>query len=617
MTLFKNIEARVSYFCIRNENLIIVDEHNTIYYINENLKIIDSYKIPLNYNKSDEHNVSISNDAKLLLIGIKNVLFLWDLEKKVFIKEFNDQKGDILSVNFSKDDKYFALGSIGGNVYIYNTELRKLVLKLPRHKDFITDIDFDETGNFLYAGGFDEAVIFYNLMDISKKDRYLHLKPVKKLEYKNFLISSDELSYTVLWSEDNKDYKDIIKIYKEFRDFFIDNEFLLIANKNNIMIYNLKNFVIENSDFIKTNDIDKISVFRNYIFISKLNGEIYYKNLFEEKDKFLDAVLKEDFLKAYEYLDKNPYLKKSKEYERLNYMIDLSIKRAKELFEKDEAQALRILDKLMLVGELREKIKEVIENFKNIKRLKFAINQNDYILAYKLIEKYPLLQQTKYYENLENKFNAVYEKAIEFISENEIQKAKMILKPFMDIPSKMIYIESIFSNPEFILKLKKAKEEKNFKEFFEIINLNPSLKNTKEYKDVIEYAKFLDEFIQKFIKEEKFQKAKQALNILKDIKGYEQKVEKFEEIVNNSLKFLEYLKNEDLKNALEMSKKYSYLQNLKEYKDLKIKFNQKLSLAEKYAINKDYLNAKKILKSANIQDTARGKQILMMKEKND
>jgi len=617
MTLFKNIEAKVSYFCIRNENLIIVDEHNTIYYINENLKIIDSYKIPLNYNKSDEHNVSISNDAKLLLIGIKNVLFLWDLEKKVFIKEFNDQKGDILSVNFSKDDKYFALGSIGGNVYIYNTELRKLVLKLPRHKDFITDIDFDETGNFLYAGGFDEAVIFYNLMDISKKDRYLHLKPVKKLEYKNFLISSDELSYTVLWSEDNKDYKDIIKIYKEFRDFFIDNEFLLIANKNNIMIYNLKNFVVENSDFIKTNDIDKISVFRNYIFISKLNGEIYYKNLFEEEDKFLDAVLKEDFLKAYEYLDKNPYLKKSKEYERLNYMIDLSIKRAKELFEKDEAQALRILDKLMLVGELREKIKEVIENFKNIKRLKFAINQNDYILAYKLIEKYPLLQQTKYYENLENKFNAVYEKAIEFISENEIQKAKMILKPFMDIPSKMIYIESIFSNPEFILKLKKAKEEKNFKEFFEIINLNPSLKNTKEYKDVIEYAKFLDEFIQKFIKEEKFQKAKQALNILKDIKGYEQKVEKFEEIVNNSLKFLEYLKNEDLKNALEMSKKYSYLQNLKEYKDLKIKFNQKLSLAEKYAINKDYLNAKKILKSANIQDTARGKQILMMKEKND
>jgi len=617
MTLFKNIEAKVSYFCIRNENLIIVDEHNTIYYINENLKIIDSYKIPLNYNKSDEHNVSISNDAKLLLIGIKNVLFLWDLEKKVFIKEFNDQKGDILSVNFSKDDKYFALGSIGGNVYIYNTELRKLVLKLPRHKDFITDIDFDETGNFLYAGGFDEAVIFYNLMDISKKDRYLHLKPVKKLEYKNFLISSDELSYTVLWSEDNKDYKDIIKIYKEFRDFFIDNEFLLIANKNNIMIYNLKNFVVENSDFIKTNDIDKISVFRNYIFISKLNGEIYYKNLFEEEDKFLDAVLKEDFLKAYEYLDKNPYLKKSKEYERLNYMIDLSIKRAKELFEKDEAQALRILDKLMLVGELREKIKEVIENFKNIKRLKFAINQNDYILAYKLIEKYPLLQQTKYYEDLENKFNAVYEKAIEFISENEIQKAKMILKPFMDIPSKMIYIESIFSNPEFILKLKKAKEEKNFKEFFEIINLNPSLKNTKEYKDVIEYAKFLDEFIQKFIKEEKFQKAKQALNILKDIKGYEQKVEKFEEIVNNSLKFLEYLKNEDLKNALEMSKKYSYLQNLKEYKDLKIKFNQKLSLAEKYAINKDYLNAKKILKSANIQDTARGKQILMMKEKND
>ena len=617
MKLFKNIEARVSYFCIRNKNLIIVDEHNKIYYIDENLKIIDFYEIPLKYNKPDEKSVRISNSATFLLIGIKNILFLWDLEKKSLIKEFIEQKQDILSVNFSKDDKYFAFSSIGGDVYVYNTELQKLVLKLPKHKDFITDIEFDETGNFLYAGGFDKAVIFYNLMNISKKERYLHLKSVEKIEYKNFLISSDKLSFTVLWREDNEDYKDIIKLYKEFKDFFIDNDFLLIANKDNILIYNLKELVIENSDFLKTDDIDKIAVFNNYFFISKSNGEIYYKDLFEEKDEFLNAVLKEDFVKAYEYLNKNPYLKSSKEYEKLDYMIDLTIQRAKELFEEDEAQALKVLDKLMAVGELREKSETVIENFRNIKRLKFALNRNDYVLAYKIIEEYPLLKETKYYQDLENKFNAVYEKAVEFISENEIERAKIILKPFMDIPSKMIYIESIFSNPEFVLKLKRAKEEKNFKEFFEIINLNPALKNTKEYKEVMEYGEFLYKFIKKFIKEEKFDKAKKALDILKNIEGYEIKAKELSEVVENSLKFLEFIKNEDLKNALKMTKKYTYLQDLKEYNELKTKFNQILSKAEKYALNKDYLKAKKVLTSANIQDTKRGKHILMMKEKED
>ena len=617
MKLFKNIEARVSYFCIRNKNLIIIDEHNKIYYIDENLKIMDSYKIPLKYNKPDEKNIRISNNSKILLIAVKNILFLWDLEKRILIKEFNEQKGDILSVNFSKDDKYFASGSISGDVYIYNLELKKVVLKLPRHKDFITDIEFDETGNFLYAGGFDKAVVFYNLMDISKKERYLHLKPVKKVEYENFLISSDELSYTVLWDENNEDYKDIIKLYKEFRDFFIDNEFLLIANKDNILIYNLKELVIENTSFIKTEEIDKIAVFNNSLFIAKLNGEIYYKNLLEEKDEFLDAVLDENFAKAYELLDKNPYLKYSKVYEKLNYTIELSITRAKELFEKDEAAALKILDKLMAVGELRQKIEEVIKNFRNIKRLKFALDKNDYVLAYSLIEEYPLLKETKYYEDLENKFNAVYEKTVEFISKNDIQRAKILLKPFMDIPSKMIYIESILNNPELVLKLKKAKEEKNFKEFFEIINLNPALKVTKEYKEVMEYAEFLCKFIEKFIKEEKFEKAKKALNILKEIKGYEQKAQKFEEIVDNSLKFLEFVKNEDLKNALELSNKYPYLQQLKEYGEFKTKFNQKLSEAEKYALNKDYLKAKQVLTSANIQDTNRGKHILMMKEKED
>ncbi len=614
MKFFKNINARISYFCIRNKNLIIVDEYNKIYYLNEKLEIINSFKLPLK-NKADEKSVKISNNGKFLLIAVKKYLFLWDLETKKLIKEFNEQTTDILSVGFSKDDKYFASGSISGDVYVYNTELKKPVLKLPKHKDFITDIDFDESGRVLYAGGFDKAVIFYDLINITKNERYLHLKPVKKLEYEKFLISSDELSYVVLWKEDNKEYKDIIKLYKEFSDFFIDRDFLLIANKDSILIYNLKDFVIENENFINLNDIDKITVFNNCLFVSKLNGEIYYKDLFEEKDELLNAVLKEDFIKAYDFLNKNPYLKFSKEYKQLKYILDLTIQKAKELFEKDEAKALSILNKLTAVRELREKIEDIIENFKNIKRLKFALNRNDYYLAYKLIEEYPLLKETKYYEDLEKRFNIVYEKAVEFISKGETENAKTVLKRFLDIPSKMIYIESIFNNPELVLKLKKAKEERNFKEFFEIINLNPALKNTKEYKEVMEYAEFLYKFIEKFIKEEKFEKAKKALEILKDIQGYEKKARSLMEIVDNSLKFLEFVKSEDLKNALEMAKKYTYLQDLKEYGEVKTKFNQILSKAEKYALNKDYLNAKKILMSANILDTNRGKYILMMKEK--
>ncbi len=614
MKFFKNINARISYFCIRNKNLIIVDEYNKIYYLNEKLEIINSFKLPLK-NKADEKSVKISNNGKFLLIAVKKYLFLWDLETKKLIKEFNEQTTDILSVGFSKDDKYFASGSISGDVYVYNTELKKPVLKLPKHKDFITDIDFDESGRVLYAGGFDKAVIFYDLINITKNERYLHLKPVKKLEYEKFLISSDELSYVVLWKEDNKEYKDIIKLYKEFSDFFIDRDFLLIANKDSILIYNLKDFVIENENFINLNDIDKITVFNNCLFVSKLNGEIYYKDLFEEKDELLNAVLKEDFIKAYDFLNKNPYLKFSKEYKQLKYILDLTIQKAKELFEKDEAKALSILNKLTAVRELREKIEDIIENFKNIKRLKFALNRNDYYLAYKLIEEYPLLKETKYYEDLEKRFNIVYEKAVEFISKGETENAKTVLKRFLDIPSKMIYIESIFNNPELVLKLKKAKEERNFKEFFEIINLNPALKNTKEYKEVMEYAEFLYKFIEKFIKEEKFEKAKKALEILKDIQGYEKKARSLMDIVDNSLKFLEFVKSEDLKNALEMAKKYTYLQDLKEYGEVKTKFNQILSKVEKYALNKDYLNAKKILMSANILDTNRGKYILMMKEK--
>ncbi len=82
MKFFKNINSGISCFCIRNKNLIIVDEYNKIYYLNEKLEIINSFKLPLK-NKADEKSVKISNNGKFLLIAVKKYLFLWDLETKI------------------------------------------------------------------------------------------------------------------------------------------------------------------------------------------------------------------------------------------------------------------------------------------------------------------------------------------------------------------------------------------------------------------------------------------------------------------------------------------------------------------------------------------------------
>lgn len=614
MKIFKNISARVSYFGVKNDNLIIIDEFNKIYILNKNLEIVNSFKIPLKYNKPDEKSIKISHNGKFLLVGVERYLFLWNLETKKLIKEFKESRFDILSVGFSKDDKYFALGNINGEIFVYNLELKKVILKLPRHKDFITDIDFDETGSVLFAGAYDNGVIFYNLLDLEKNERYFHIKSVKKIEYKNSLISADELSYIVLWKKNNKDYEDIIKIYKEFRDFYIYKEFLFVALKETILIYNLKDLVIENDSFIKTEKIDKIVIFNDYLFISKLNGEIYFRYLLEEENELTKFINAKDFFKAYKLLTQNPYLKYSKGYERLKYLIDLNIKMAKDLFDEDEAKAIEILNKLMLIPTLRKDIEKIIENFKNLKFLKEAIKRGDYKFAYKLVEKYPLLKETKYFKELEEKFELVYEKAVEFITKGDINRAKILLKPFVDIPSKAIYIESLLYNPELVIKLKKAKEERNFKEFFKIIDLNPALKKSKEYKEVMEYAEFLYKFIEKFIKEEKFEKAKKALNILKDIKGYEQKAKELEEIIENSLKFLEAFKNKNFKEMIELIHKYPYLKNLKEYEKFKSKFNEITSQAEKFILNNDYLKAKNLLESVNIQDTKRGKNILIKEE---
>jgi soluble cytochrome b562 len=427
-------------------------------------------------------------------------------------------------------------------------------------------LEIESTLNEVYAGCYDKAVLFSDLITYRKKERFLHIKPVKKISKNEYLVSADGISDVVKWNLVKFESDDRVDFYREFRDYWIDGNFLVVLMSNKIAIYDLEKEVILNDNFKEVLDADKIVIFDKYMLVSDIRGIVYKFDLFEDEEKLVDFILKEDFKSAYELIDKNPFLRRSGAFERLEKYVELLIKRAKNYFEVDREKAVEILQKLLVVPHLRTKIEQIIKDFEQIVKFKFAIKTGNYALAYQLANQYPLLKETKYYQLLEKKWQITFEKALKLIKEGKISQAKEILEPFMAVPSKLPLIEFALKKAQIIFLLKEKLAKRDFKGFFDLIKTHPELKETLEYQKVMEYAKRVLQKAKELFEKEEFEKAKKAATILLDFPDYEVEARKLLKKIEIALVFQAALANKDYEKAYELVELYPFLKKLSSYK---------------------------------------------------
>ena len=575
MEKFKNLKQRISLFYVEDNALFVVDEINRVIEFDENLLLKRGFKLKFIPNRPSERAVKIDND--ILAIGAKNYISVWDLKSKKHLANFK-REDEVLSVGIDKN--YMVSGGTNGKIELYNLKILSKVATLAKHRDFINDLAIDSDMNEVYAGCYDKAVLFINSVSFIKKERYLHIKEVKKIEKKDNLISADKISDIIKWNVFKQDKKDRVDFYKEFRDFWIDEDFLVVLGQNKIMVYDLEKEVILNDNFLEVGKADKIVVFGKFLLFSDLNGVIFKVDLFKDERLLLDYILKEDFKSAYELIDKNPFLRRSAGFNRLERMVELIIKRAKQLFETDRTEAIKLLDKLLVVPHLRSKIEEIIKHFSEIVKFKHAIKSGNYALAYMLANSYPLLKETKYYEILEKKWQFAFEKALRLINEGKISEAKEILEPFMAVPEKLPLIEFLLKKAEIIRLLREKLAKRDFKGFFDLVKTHPELKLTKEYMNVLKYAQNLYKKAQELIKQEEFEKAKKVAAVLIEIEPFKDKGYKILKRAEIGLKFLEFLAQKEYEKAIELAEMYTFLKELKSYKEFMKQLNEDFQKAE-------------------------------------
>ncbi|WP_040305448.1 hypothetical protein, partial [Caminibacter mediatlanticus] len=106
------------------------------------------------------------------------------------------------------------------------------------------------------------------------------------------------------------------------------------------------------------------------------------------------------------------------------------------------------------------------------------------------------------------------------------------------------------------------------------------LKETKEYKKVIEYANRLYEKAKEYLKNEEFEKAKKIALTLSQIPPFEEKAEKILRRIEIILRFLSFISNKEYEKVFEYVRLYPFLKELKSYKEFIKEYEENVFKAE-------------------------------------
>ena len=573
----KKLKADITYLKA-NRGIVAVDEENRVYFFDENEKFVKGFNFKLPKHKKEENSVDVSYDNRYVLIAIPSKgLYLFDLKLKKK-QQFNWHKGDVTCCKFF-DGGYFGSGGVDGHIYLYALDLRKRVASLPKHKDFVMDLEFISSKDTLVAGGYDNSVIFVDVSSFKRHIRYPHLKPTKKVMFNNYLVTTSTFSDIIKWIE--YDDVDRFKLYKEFRDFEIVDNILVIGVEGKIVLYDLEKEVLLNEEFLKV-DVEKISVYKNWLYFS-FEDTIFKVNLLEDEDKLISLIAMENYKEVYELVLKNPFLKKTKAYEELEEIYKEKIKEAIKYFEAlEDDMALNILRPFLEVPSLKFKIEKIINDFKNFAKFKLAYEKKNYALLYQLAYMYPNLQKTKIFELVEKEWEKRVDLAFKYAIKGRIEDAKEVLKPFMGVAKKIPLIKKILQEAGKYKLLKEKLVKRDFKGFCALIKENPEFKDTKEYRILMEYAENLYKKALELLKKEDFKRVVKIIHTLKDIEKFKDKALELEEKLKIVLEFIRAFKS-DKNKAFELVEKYPFLRELSVFREYESIWKDKLKLAQRKA----------------------------------
>ncbi|MCV6608027.1 MAG: hypothetical protein OIF32_07445 [Campylobacterales bacterium] len=567
------------------------------------------HKYSLDFEKEQDYKVIKDKGNYTYQQLLKNGSLLFQQNEKLYtftvktksFKEFFWIKENITSVAPSSDGKFIAVGYEDGSVSIFLVDgtlyqtisfhfgkiialcfsetSNRLIINCERNKTVVHDINTNKTiGTILTkAPTFHSKFIDDNTIFCFDESGYTSIIDIKSQEVKSYrnnnikggtsiaitpdkeygIIGSYDGTLTVIFLEINKilfskktQTSSIINIQ------WIEDTLLFMYEDNKVEVFTLGTLHQLVKNHIKN---------KNFSTVSKLLKENIFLTLFSDIEKELDDIWNETVFP-----------------EALDLIIDDKIDQAKKITLP------------FLHDEYKNKVFNIYIDKQDIPtKFDLSYETKDYVTFYQLAEQYPHFKRTKRFQLVENQWKITYEKAFKQIKDSLKDKAIETFKPFYEVEEKKHIISTLINIPKMFIDSQKEYQLKNFDEYYSIVGRAPVLKETPEF---LTLEKITESLKEKMLQAEKEDNLKERIlygKKLGEFKPYKKLAQKHLNEVKEKVKFLDYMKKNEISLAYNIADESNDVTLLKEFQIDYKKYLDKEALCYKHI---ETGNTKEILK---------------------
>lgn len=436
--------------------------------------------------------ISFDTSGRYLFVGTQdNIVYQYKFNSDVLLstyelfQTFKKRTKGITALEFNKST--MAVSGNRGDLFVVDIYTKISQKVFINESTTINDIKFIDDNTIITAHENGDS----RIANINKFNEYKKLDiPLTKIKQTLFLANKD---YMLVCG--NEDYISLIDVknQKNIRSSYLSFE------------HEVKAMVLA-SDFV--------------LVVVLVDNSLVRVNL--PTPKQLESLILHGALdQAYELVRKEPQLLHSQEYKNLENMYQNILERvAQEIPQNNKKFAIQTVDFFKDVLVKKNEIMLVLEAFDRYEKFQDMVIQRDYVPAYNLIERYPILKKTREYKFMESKFRKEMTQAQEMLIKGNKDGAYVQLGTYIRIKSKHNIVKLFLNHgEEFLpyLDLLRSKDiegiqeamkiDKHFSKYVQYLGIDLKIRDIRKEKI---------EMITNLIDSEEFEEASKVLEDLKE-----------------------------------------------------------------------------------------------------
>ena len=498
----------------------------------------------------------------------------------------HDQRAEVAKF-CGNTGQYIFTGGSDGKVLMYSTNSGKILMSLKPNPDFISHISINPEGNLIAYASFDKS---FTILDIRHQKELSMSYPGDVIQDSAFYqesklvyaIGKEGTSYTFDYKKNLVSKQNIFSTWPNCCVIEASSRFAIVGTRGGYLhIVKLVDNTMLSTFKLDQKGISSLLLDKSNLIVGFENGWTYIIDMYAYIDEFTQAISIQNFKVAKRLLDKNIFLgihPISQVFE--DSWDDVLNDILNQFASGNSSNSLEMAAPFMMNEDRKNEFEFLHKKQKEFEKFTIAIQNKRIFEAYGLLIEHPFLDKTDSAKKLELLFTKTFAEAKKLLFSDSLQnykKAEEILKPYLRVECKKDLIFSLMKDRASFLQAEKCIKEKDFINYFRLVEQNPFLKNEDMYNKVSNLAvstiKKIKFMIEQRLYDESIAGIKQIISFL----PFKDELMTLVTKIQHEKKFLLTIASNNIQEVYKMVNSDPELESMQEFIDLEKSFDNTLS----------------------------------------